>query len=237
MEKPVLQYIFRVLFRLFQRLPAVYWHPGSDPSLFHRRWLPKVESLGRQRPGSRGGKEASTWDEPLARAPPQVAPRLLWAPGTTAPAVNHGPACDDSWTDLSGYHPKVSHFQSHPAMSHVALSQVSSSSSIVNQPRRLIRGSTEAYERLYMRVRYINLPLAAFVLPNSPDISPSLVPPCPVLLCLPRLSLPPGPPFASSVDPAEWPTASQVATLPLACLQMLTRANTHDGIRLTISLQ
>lgn len=42
--------------------------------LFHHRWLPKVKSLGRQRPVFGRGKEASTWDEPLARAPPQIAP-------------------------------------------------------------------------------------------------------------------------------------------------------------------
>lgn len=88
-----------------------------------------------------------------------------------------------------------------------------------------------------MRVPYINLTLAAFVLSNSPDISPFLVPPCPVSFCLPRLSLPPRNHPLFSVDPAEWPTASQLATAPLARLQFLTRANTHDGTRLTISLQ
>lgn len=199
MAKPVPLYLFRGSSRLSQRLPAVCWHPGSDPSLFHCRWLPKVKSLGRQQPGFREEKEASTWDEPLARAPPQVAP-----PGPRNNCTCSQPrAC----THVTTRGPTVSvaspgfPFPIPPSMSHVALSQVSSSSSsssIVNQPRRLVRGSPE---RLYMRVRYINLPLAAFVLPNSPDISPSLVPPCPVLFCLPRLSLPPGPPLPPQSTP------------------------------------
>lgn len=88
-----------------------------------------------------------------------------------------------------------------------------------------------------MRVRYINLPLAAFVLPNSSDISPSLVPPCPVLLCLPRLSLPPGTTIPPRSTPQNGRLLPQLATVPLARLQFLTRANTHDGTRLTISLQ
>lgn len=217
----------------FNGCPLSSWYPGSDHSFIPPSLAPESQKSGSPTTGFREReKEASTWDEPLARAPPQTAPS-----GPRTKTANR-PACDDSWTDRQGIIPRFlfSILTQHVAcrmshgICHMPASWSSSPDSSSEAHHRFVKG-------FYMRVRYINLPLAAVVLPNSPDISPSLVPPCPVSLCLPRLSLPPGTTIPPRSTPQNARLLPQLATVPLARLQFLTRANTHDGTRLTISLQ
>lgn len=145
------------------------------------------------------------------------------------------PACDDSWTDRQGIIPRFpfSILAQHVAccMLHVTCRHHRQAAQAPHQ--RFTTGSPRALSAGPL----INLPLAAFVLPNSSDISPSLVPHCPVLFCLPRLSLPPGTTVPPQSTPQNGRLLPQLATVPLARLQFLTRANTHDGTRLIISLQ
>lgn len=158
--------------------------------LFHHCWLPKVKSLGRQQP-------ERSFD--MGRTAGPCAPHTLLLPAPESDS--HG-----MHVTTRGLTVRVS-FQGYFLTSHLARR-------VLQVACQKVRGSPEVHHRLYMRVPYINLTLAAIVLPNSPDISPFLVPPCPVSFCLPRLSLPPRNHPLSWVDPAEWPTAPQLAKVP-----------------------
>lgn len=186
-------------------------HPGSDHSLLPPSLAPESQKSGSPTTGFREGERS--FRHGTNRWPVRPRRRLLQDPEPRQP----WPASLHVTT--RGLTVRVSFQGSFFLTSHPATSRVP-----CRMPghQRLTRGSWETSRAG---------PL------HSPDISPSLVPPCPVFALLAQTFASTRNHHASSVDPAEWPTASQLATVPLACLQFLTRANSHDGTRLTISLQ
>lgn len=144
-------------------------------------WVANDRSSGKR-------KKLSTWDEPLARAPHRwLLPRTR----------QRQPACERllgraSWSHFP--------FPISPSMSHVA----SHDRVTVKQALAALAGSPEVHQRLHMRVRYIGLPLAAVVLPNPPDISPSLFHPALFCCACPDFRFHQDH-HTSSVDPAAWP--------------------------------
>lgn len=126
----------------FNGCPLSNWYPGSDHSFIPPSLAPESQKSGSPTTGFREReKEASTWDEPLARAHPQTAPS-----GPRTKTANR-PACDDSWTDRQGIIPRFLFpiLTQHVAcrMSYVTCRRHGQASQAAHQ--RLTTGSSKAF--------------------------------------------------------------------------------------------